>query len=301
MKAACDEEGGMLYAQYNQTVTQNTRLSSSGRKYKLQFQNFPRRYKRMFRARYAGWYVAEGDGVGMEFRIGAHLTRDAVALADIRGKKDVHKATAREMLKKPEAAVTSDERQYHKPETFRPMYGSKGQTPEQQAYARYFQGRYKAMYDEQTRWTYQVLKDKKITTEWGFHFYWPDCTMDRSGYIKYKTNIFNYPMSSFATGEIIPITLVFVWHYLKALKLNAFLTNTIHDSVVGEVPEYEKDEFTGVCNRAFTSDTLGYLSRVYHVDLVVPLGVEIKYGTNWSGKDGGESIYELDPLEDVTT
>lgn len=298
MKACCDESGGLLHAQYNQSVTQNHRLSSSGRRYKLQFQNFPRRYKRLFRARHAGWYIAEGDGVGMEFRIGAHLTRDAVALADIRDQKDVHKATAAAFYKKPEADVTAGERQEVKPETFRPMYGSKGQTPEQKAYAKYFQGRYKGMYEAQTGWTLEVLKNKKLTTEWGFHFYWPGCKMSPSGYIDYTTNIFNYPISCFATGEIIPITLVFVWHYLRAMNLNAFLVNTIHDSVVGEVPAYEADEFTSVCRHAFTTDTLGYLSRVYGVELVVPLGVELKFGTNWSMKDGGETIFELDPLEE---
>lgn len=296
MHLCVQESGGLLHAQYNQSVTQNHRLSSSGRRYKLQFQNFPRRYKRLFRARHRDWYVAEGDGVGMEFRIGAHLTRDQVALSDIRGKKDVHKATAAAFYKKPEASVTPGERQEVKPETFRPMYGSKGQTPEQKSYAKYFHGRYKGMYDTQMAWCHEVLREKKLTTEWGFHFYWPGCKMSPSGYIDYTTNIFNYPISSFATGEIIPITLIHVWHYLKALKLNSFLVNTIHDSVVGEVPEYEKAEFTDICNAAFTRDTLGYLSRVYGVDLVVPLGVELKFGTNWSMKDGGESVFELDPL-----
>lgn len=298
MHLCVEESGGLLHAQYNQSVTQNHRLSSSGRRYKLQFQNFPRRYKRLFRARHAGWFVAEGDGVGMEFRIGAHLTRDEVALADIRGKKDVHKATAAAFYKKPEDGVTSNERQEVKPETFRPMYGSKGQTPQQKSYAKYFHGRYKGMYDTQMAWCHKVLKEKKLTTEWGFHFYWPGCKMSPSGYIDYTTNIFNYPISSFATGEIIPITLIHVWHYLKALKLNSFLVNTIHDSVVGEVPEYEKAEFTDICNAAFTRDTLGYLSRVYGVDLVVPLGVELKFGTNWSMKDGGETVFELDPLSE---
>ncbi len=300
MKKCVDEDGGILYAAYNQAVTQNTRLSSSGRKYKLQFQNFPRKFKRLFRARFPDWFISEGDGMGMEFRIAAHLGRDTVALQDIRSKKDVHKATAAVFNNKAEEAVTKDERQDAKPETFRPLYGSKGQTDTQKAYAKYFQERYKAIYDTQTAWTYSVLKDKKLTTEWGFVFHWPDCKMGKTGYISNTTNIFNYPVSSFATGEVIPIGLIYTWHYLRAMGLNSFLVNTIHDSVVGEVPEYELDTFTAVVNKALTVDTFDYLKRVYSVRLVVPLGVEMKSHRFWAESEKGvtvESEYQVDPDE----
>jgi DNA polymerase I-like protein with 3'-5' exonuclease and polymerase domains len=300
MKKCVDEDGGLLHAAYNQAVTQNHRLSSSGRKYKLQFQNFPRKFKSLFRARFPGWSIAEGDGMGMEFRIAAHLGRDQVALADIREKKDVHRATAAVFNHKPEEEVTADERQDAKPETFRPLYGSKGQTEVQKAYAKYFQERYKAIYDTQTTWTYTVLKEKKLKTEWGLIFHWPDCKMEGRNYIKYTTNIFNYPVSCFATGEIIPIGLIYTWHYLRALGLNSFLVNTIHDSVVGEVPAYELDTFTAVVNKALTCDTFDYLASVYGVKLVVPLGVEMKSHRFWAENEKGVTIkseYQVDPAE----
>lgn len=300
MQKCCEEDGGWLRAKYNQAVTQNHRLSSSGLKYKLQFQNFPRKFKRLFRARYPGWVVAEADGMGMEFRIGAHLGRDPVAIGDIRSKKDVHRATASVFNRKSEADVTPDERQNAKPETFRPLYGSKGQTETQKEYAKYFQNRYKAIFDTQTSWTYTVLKEKKLRTEWGLIFYWPDCTMNKFGYIKHTTNIFNYPVSSFATAEIIPIGLIHTWHYLRILEMNAFLVNTIHDSVVGEVPEYELELFTAVVNRALTYDTFAYLERVYNVKLTVPLGVEMKSHRFWAENEKGVTVkseFEVDPRE----
>lgn len=299
MQKCCEEDGGILYAGYNQAVAANHRLSSSGRKYKLQFQNFPRKFKRLFRARFPDWMVAEGDGMGMEFRIAAHLGRDPVALSDIRGGKDVHRATAAEFANKPEASVTAEERQDAKPETFRPLYGSKGQTPAQKRYAKYFQNRYKGIFDTQTGWTYSVLKEKQLRTEWGLIFYWPDTTMSKSGYIKNTTNIFNYPVSCFATAEIIPIGLIHTWHYMRLMKLNAFLINTIHDSVVGEVPEYELETFSAIVNRALTVDTFRYLDRVYSVKLVVPLGVEMKSHRFWAENEKGVTIkseYQVDPV-----
>jgi len=300
MKRCVDEDGGILHAAYNQAVAQNHRLSSSGLKYKLQFQNFPRRFKRLFRARYPEWFISEADGMGMEFRIAAHLGRDEVALNDIRSAKDVHRATAAVFNHKAEEDVTGDERQDAKPETFRPLYGSKGQTDTQKAYAKYFQNRYKAIYDTQTAWTYTVLKEKKLKTEWGLIFYWPDCKMTKSGYITNTTNIFNYPVSSLATAEIIPIGLIHTWHYIRALKLNSFLVNTIHDSVVGETPAYELDTFTSVVNKALTEDTFRYLDRVYGVRLVVPLGVEMKSHKYWAENEKGVTVkseYQVDPVE----
>ena len=298
MQECCEKDGGILYAKYNQAVTQNHRLSSSGLKYKLQFQNFPRKFKRLFRARFPDWKMAEGDGMGMEFRIAAHLGRDAVALADIRGKKDVHKATASVFTNKPEDRVTDDERQDAKPNTFRPLYGSKGQTETEKRYAAYFQNRYKGIFDTQTGWTYTVLKEKQLRTEWGLIFYWPGTTMSKSGYIKNTTNIFNYPVSCFATAEIIPIGLIHTWHYMRMMKLNAFLINTIHDSVVSEVPEYELQVFTEIVNRSLTTDTFNYLDCVYSVRLVVPLGVEMKSHRFWAENEDGVTIkskYEVDP------
>src|SRR6185312_2575121 len=88
------DDGGILYAQYNQAVTRNHRLSSSGRKFKLQFQNFPRDFKRLFKARHPGWYVGEADGAQLEFRVAAHLGRDRRARDDIVSGYDVHRGTA---------------------------------------------------------------------------------------------------------------------------------------------------------------------------------------------------------------
>ena len=297
---ACVDAGDLLYAGYNQTVARNHRLSSSGKKYKLQFHNFPREYKRLFKARHPGWFVAEGDGMQLEFRAGADITRDPVALGDIRGHVDVHRNTAAVYTGKAKpntpgtSKVTKLERQEWKPETFRPMYGSKGQTPTQKKYAEYFQTRYKTMYDTQMGWVHKALKTKELVTPWGLRFYFPDIKMTRSGYIKHTTDIFNYPISSFATAEWIPITVVFTWHRMKQAKMLGFLTNTVHDSVEAELPEYERDVFTDLCKHSFTTDVIDYVGKVYDYRIVVPLGVELKYGTNWGEHDGGEVVYEWD-------
>ncbi len=299
--ACCDEEGGLLYASINQAVTQTHRLASSGKKYKVQIQNIARDLKRLFKARFPGWFIGEADGAQLEFRVAAHLGRDPVALADIRNPKfDAHYQTAEIILKKVREQISKDERADIKPFTFKPLYGGMSGTPEQRAYYMWFQEHYNGIYKVQEGWSYLVLRDKMLTTEWGLKFYWPDTKLEvgpkgGKGYIKNRTSIFNYPVQSFATAEIIPIALVYTWHYFKALGLKGFLVNTVHDSVIAELPPEEEEIFRDICEYTFTSLVFNYLSRVYRVRFTVPLGTETKVGTHWS--KGKERKYDLDPDE----
>lgn len=296
LKECCDnEKSPIIKAQYNQAIAQNHRLTSNGRRYKIQLHNTARKYKRLFKARHTGWFCGEADGAQLEFRAAAHLGNDPVALGDIREHVDVHINTASVFEHKRPEKITKDQRQEWKPETFRPLYGSKGQTPDQKKYAKFFHNRYNATFKTQEGWTYEVLKNKKLVTPWGLIFYWPDTKMSQSGYIKNTTNIYNYPVSSLATAEWIPITLVYTWHYMRALKMMSFLNNTIHDSVEGEIAPHERETWTAICEQTFTYDVFEYCRKVYNMEILVPLGTEIKYGINWSEAQGGESKYEVDP------
>jgi DNA polymerase-1 len=291
----CVQESGILYAQFNQAITQTHRLSSTGARYKLQFQNFYRPYKKLFRAKHRDWRIGEVDGAQLEFRVAAHIGRDAVADADIRNHHDVHKATASQHLGKPVSEVTKEERQNHKGETFRPLYGSLGTTAQQKRYAKYFHERYKGIYDTQTKWTYEVLANKQLVTECGLIFYWPDTSISSSGYIKNRNNIFNYPVQSLATAEIIPISLVYFWHRAKAAKAKMEIVSTIHDSIITEVPSEEEELFNELAVQCFTNDTYFYLKRVYNIEFTVPLGVEAKIGAFW-GEGEGKSWDILPPV-----
>lgn len=288
MVAAIEEDGGYLYAQFNQIVTQTHRLSSGGRKHKVQFQNIPREYKRFFRARNEGWLVGESDGAQLEFRVAAHLGRDPVALADIRAKLDVHSRTASAYLGIPVEQVAKTQRQNHKPKTFEPLYGKMGGDRATKAYLDYFHDRYKATFDAQTDWTYQVLEKKELITEWGMRFYWPDCVLEgsiRRPYVRYTTSIFNYPVQCFATAEIIPISLVYLWHRMRSLALSMFLVNTVHDSIICELPPTEKSWWNALSYMAFTHDTYTYLREIYGVVFTVPLGTETKISPHWGDDD----------------
>lgn len=291
----------ILYAQFNQTIAQNHRLTSSGKKYKLQFQNFNRDFKELFTSRFPGWEVGEGDAAQLEFIVAAHLGRDPVASADIRDPGfDAHIQTLTVMLN-----GKYDRQQYKdlfakwkagdkkikaqradnvitKAHTFKPLYAGSSGTQKQKKYYKYFQQRYAAMYNAQDKWVTEVSQKKKLVTETGLIFYWPHCRVQPDGYISGRTQIFNYPVSMLATADIVPIGVVCAYYRMRASGLLGFLVNTVHDSIIAELPTEEGPKFREICNTALTTDVFKYLKICYNIDFTVPLGVETKVGSHWS-------------------
>jgi len=270
MKGACEQDGGLIYAQFNQTVTGTHRLSCSGGKWGLQFQNQDRSLKRLFRARKQGWKVIDGDCPQLEFRVAGDLGNDPVARKDVLNRIDVHSFTAK---------ILGTTRQDAKPYTFKPLYGGNSGTKREREYYRAFRERYKAIYDTQMSWVYHALEHKSLRTVTGLTFYWPDTEVMSSGYITNTPSIFNYPVQSFATADISQLSLVLVWHGIR--NMDSFISNTVHDSGVLESPEEEGDKVKSIMVQSYTEDIYGVLSRLYNRDFSFPLGIGIKCGDYW--------------------
>jgi hypothetical protein len=74
--------------------------------------------------------------------------------------------------------------------------------------------------------------------------------------------------------------------------LGFLLVNTIHDSIVAEGPsdDVAKQEWHKLAQQCFINDVYFYMSEVYNIDLVVPLGCGVASGSHWGSKD--ETKYE---------
>lgn len=272
---------GRLFAQFNQCNTRTHRLSSSGLEYRAQLHNIPRAYKPMFRASKQGWVVGEADGAQLEFRTAVHLGRDKQGLYDLAMDVDIHLVTASVIW--PNLPPKS-KRQAAKEHTFKPLYGGQSGTEDERRYYRLFQEKYAGITDAQTKWKDEVLCTKRLKTEWGLVYYWPDTSMDRNGYIKNSTAICNYPVQAFATAEIIPIALVWFWHRLKRSTLQMYLVNSVHDSIIAELPEEEIEDFKALSQQCLIDDVYYFLDKLYGIKLTVPLGCGITHGKNWGNK-----------------
>ncbi len=280
----CCATGGLLRAQFNQCRTQTHRLSSNGLEYSTQLQNLPRNFKRLFKARTPGWLIGEVDGSQLEFRVAAHLGRDEQAVKDIVHGVDVHKETAR---------IIGVSRQDAKTFTFKPLYGGTSGTEAQKEYFAYFKNRYKGITDTQRQWVSAVLENKELRTEYGMIFYWPDTTVKKSGYVTNTTAICNFPVQGFATAEIIPLSVIALNRLIKATGAKMFIVNTVHDSIVVELPPDEIELFHQLARQALIEETYRLLEDIYGINLVVPLGCGVKVGEHWG--EGTEVKYEAEP------
>lgn len=275
MAGSVREDGGLLYGQFNQTIASNHRLSHTGGKWGLQFGNFPRNFKRLFRARSPGWVVLEGDCPQLEFRCAADLANDRVAKGDILQGVDVHALTS---------AVTGFNRQDSKPHTFKPLYGGRSGPPKLVAYYTAFREKYKDIFRVQTSWCYRVLRDKRLRIASGLIFYWPDTELQpgRRGappYITNTTAIFNYPISSFATADISQLSLALLWHDLRGMA--SFICNQVHDSGVLEVLEEELDKVRASMVECYTVKIYEVLRRLFDYEFTTRLGLGVKSGSHW--------------------
>jgi DNA polymerase I-like protein with 3'-5' exonuclease and polymerase domains len=286
----CVDNGDLLLAQFNQTRTRTQRLSSSGSKYSIQFQNQPREYKKLFTARFTDWLVAEIDGAQLEFRVAAFLGQDKRAVNDIREGFDVHSYSAQTMTD----AGQDTSRQEAKAHTFKPLFGGASGTDAEQTYYTAFKEKYPGITSAQQSWIDEALATQELRTVTGLVFYYPGTRVQRgSSYVVNSTQICNYPVQSFATADIIPIALTYLWHELRNRGMQSFIVNTVHDSAIMEVHPDELEEVRQISVDCFTHSVYNYLKAVYNIEFNVPLGTGFKAGSHWS--EGEETTESIDP------
>ncbi len=291
----CKEHAGIFTARFNQTIARTGRLTSSGltiefadgKKLGVQFQNLPRIFKRLFKARKKGWKIREDDARQLEFRVAGYLGRDATILTFIESGDDIHQYSADTLTAASRSRVS---RQDAKAYTFKPLYGGRSGTKAQVSYYEAFRDRFKGITAAQDRWIKTVLKDKELTLDTGQVFYWPDTRTTVSGFITNTNNICNYPVQYLATAEIIPIALIKLWHEIKDQGLSSFIVNTVHDSIITELYLPEEKQYNDIVLDAMTTYVYFYLKQVYNIEFFIPLGVGSKVGDHWS--EGEEVKYE---------
>lgn len=287
-------EMATFFAQFNQCVTKTHRLSSTGIKREfphildakgqaisksIQFQNFPRKYKPLFTARHKGWLMVEADGAQLEFRVAAFLGQCVIANQEIVDGKDVHKQSASVINNCTQEEVTGDMRTAAKSSTFKPLFGGQSGTEGEVAYYEWFKKHYVGISKTQQGWKDEAVVHKSVRMVHKFVFHYPDASMNSKGYVQGSTNIMNYPIQSFATAEIIPLAIVYLWHLMK--EMESFINNTVHDSTITELHPDEEEEFKECALHAFTTLVYYYLKEVYDVEFNVPLGLGVKIGNHW--------------------
>lgn len=269
---------GKLHVRLLQHRTGTGRLSGAD----PNMQNMPRGgtfpVKKVFISRWHGGEIMEADFAQLEFRVAAFLSQDMTAIDEVTTGFDVHSYTA-QVISDAGQAMSRQEAKAH---TFAPLYGASG-FGRSQAEAAYYQ-QFTTKYSGIAKWHESLAKEAlntgKITTPSGREFAFPDVTRRRYGGVTYFTQIKNYPVQSFATADIVPISLIYIDKLLTANKLRSCVVNTVHDSIVLDVHPQEKETVLKVIRTA-NDRLINIVNRKWDIDFNIPLLLEAKIGPNW--------------------
>lgn len=297
-KLICEQRDCKFFGNLQQGVVQTHRLSSSGRPIlfkgkkkskQVQFQNLPREFKRLFWSGDVDWVVRDDDGSQLEFRVAVEMGHDKTGLYEIENGVDIHTATADVLYKNgdPEISAIEDpkvRRQESKKNSFKPLYGGSWGSPAIVAYCEYFKEHYNGISETQRGWALKCVDKGMFTTPYGITFFFPGTKVRKNGTITNSTQIYNYPVQGFATGEIIPIALIYFWHRTRDLRVRIF--NTVHDSIISYNHVDDVEATDKIVKQCFTYDVYEFLGRVYRLKFKVPLGLESKHGTHWGEGHG---------------
>jgi DNA polymerase-1 len=281
---------GILHTTYNQCITATGRLSSSD----PNFQNQPRSgtfpIRKCVTSRFEGGEIMEADFSGLEFRVAGELSKDAQIYDDIMTGKDVHKQTASIINEKPPEEITKDERQQAKAYTFAPLYGGQGaqEAPHVQQYFKEYFNIYEGLATWHDKLKRGVLKNGTVNLPSGRQFFWPSVERKANGRISYATQIVNYPVQSFATADIVPLACIRVDRMMKNRQVKSLCVLTVHDSIVVDVYPGEREIMKEILAEGMEGVAQEVKAR-YDYDMVIPLAIEIKSGSNWLN---GNVIYE---------
>ena len=269
---------GMLHVRLLQHRTGTGRLSGAD----PNMQNMPRGgtfpVKKVFISRWDGGEIMEADFAQLEFRVAAFLSQDKTAIDEVASGFDVHSYTAK-VISEAGQKITRQDAKAH---TFAPLYGASGfgRTPAEASYYQQFTQKYSGIGAWHKRLASEVINTGNVRTPSGREFAFPLATRRANGSITYFTQVKNYPVQSFATADIVPISLIYIDKMLQANKLQSCVVNTVHDSIVIDVHPNEKDKVIRIINRS-NEVLVDIINKKWNIDFNVPLLLEAKIGNNW--------------------
>ena len=276
-----DKKTGRIHTSFNQAVTATGRLSSNN----PNLQNIPVRDTRGREIRKA-FVPAEGciffsaDYSQIELRLMAHLSGDKNMINDFLSGSDIHAATASKIFGVNLEEVTREMRGKAKTANFGIIYGISsfglserltiGRKEAKELIEGYFASypAVKTYMDDSIR----VAREKGyVTTMFGRRRYLRDIH-SRNQVVRgnAERNAINAPIQGSA-ADIIKIAMVRIHERLKKEKFSSKMILQVHDELIFEVPEKEKEELKEM--------VLGEMSNA--AKLEVPLKVDWGTGKNW--------------------
>lgn len=281
LPALIQPDTGRIHTSYNQMVTATGRLSSSN----PNLQNIPIRTPEGRRIRQAfiadpGCVLISADYSQIELRVLAHLSEDEALREAFASDEDIHTRTAADVFGVFPQMVTPEMRRQAKVINFGILYGMSafGLSKElgvsvktAQAYIDGYFQRYKKVRAYLDDILEGARRDGFVSTLLNRRRYLPDIHSKIPSVRQFaERTAINTPIQGTA-ADLIKVAMVNIAGLLKKRKLAARLIMQVHDELVVEAPEREREDVMALVKREMEDV----------IKLNVPLKVEVAFGKNW--------------------
>ncbi len=274
---------GRLHTSYNQAVAATGRLSSSD----PNLQNVPirtwegREIRKAFVPTDSDWVLVSCDYSQIELRILAHMAQDEPLLEAFRAGVDVHRVTASLIFGVEVDAVTPEQRAQAKTINFGVIYGmgavnlgrSLGLTTKEAArFIDAYFARYPGVRRFIDRTQAQARETLVVSTLAGRRRPIPEVSSADPRTRAFGERIaINTPIQGTA-ADVLKLAMIRVHRAIAEAKLRARMILTVHDELVFDAPESEREELVRLA--------VHEMERA--MELTVPLRVDSGAGKNWS-------------------
>ena len=275
-------ETGRIHTSYNQAVAATGRLSSSD----PNLQNIPARGELGQRFRQAfipasGHLFLSADYSQIELRVLAHLSEDPALIETFHQDHDIHQDTARRVFGEDSLLFEEEQRRKAKIINFSMIYGASAYSLARElgtstSEAQNFIDRYFEKYPK----VHEFLEKKvKEAQEKGFsetllgrkrqvpELKQADKLIQQAG----RRIALNTPIQGTA-ADLMKKAMIEIWEELKRRKLQSKMILQVHDELVFEVPDKERDELEEMVKEK--------MEKVF--PLKVSLKVHLGWGINWA-------------------
>lgn len=270
-----------IHGKFHQTIAATGRISSTD----PNLQNIPIRMELGREIRKAfipkqGYIFVDADYSQIELRVLAHMSGDEKLIEAYNEAQDIHRITASQVFHTPLEEVTPLQRSNAKAVNFGIVYGISsfglGQDlnisrKEAESYINKYFETYPSVKNFIDGLVSQAKKDGYVTTIFGRRRPIPELTSSNFMQRSFGERVaMNSPIQGTA-ADIIKIAMIRVNQKLKALNMRSRLILQIHDELLIEAHEEEKDQVIAILKEEMQNAAA----------LSIPLDVDVNMGTNW--------------------
>ena len=270
-----------IHSFFHQTITATGRISST----EPNLQNIPTRFelgkrvRKVFKPEKGKVYI-DADYSQIELRVLAHISEDKHMIEAFKHNEDIHKQAASKVFKTPIDEVTKEQRSNAKAVNFGIVYGiSDFGLAEQLGISRKKAKQYIDEYLTEYAGIKQFMENiiektkKEGYVETLFHRrrYVPELKSKNYMVRQFGNRVaMNTPIQGTA-ADIMKIAMINVNKKLKKRGLKAKIILQVHDEMMIEAPENEKEEVKDIMKKEMESA----------IQLKIPLVAELSEATNW--------------------